>query len=347
MITIKDIKEELKRLKIKGITGKNKAELIDMLPADHAYRGKTKGRAPARSATPAPPPPPPKKTTAPTAPLPRDDYNKNELERKIALAKKELSKEQTAKQKAFLNKKLKKYEDLLAKQSPPPAPKKTVKVKRSKPKAVAAPTAPSAAEQVMFNPDLMRLIGGFKKDTEMSDVIKKQVRDADFLWGETGDEGKSAYYDDFLAEIIDDLKAKKNPAKSEIQYCGESYGGEGSYVAQFYVLLTQIFDKMKINYDKVEKDYNLDNYSVVKRSEFLEEHYTNIWDYLQDEWGNPEDISEEMDNYEDNRIYNPLDSYYSLQLIVKYKDETERKYALSVMELIKFWCEKDFDKKLN
>lgn len=42
MITIANIKSELKRLKIKGITGKNRAALLSMLPVDHPM---TSGRA--------------------------------------------------------------------------------------------------------------------------------------------------------------------------------------------------------------------------------------------------------------------------------------------------------------
>lgn len=69
MPSVAEIKAELKRLKIKGITGKKKAELLAMLPADSCMRAVAPKRrkAPARSPSPEPVPvkaPAPRKVAA-------------------------------------------------------------------------------------------------------------------------------------------------------------------------------------------------------------------------------------------------------------------------------------------
>jgi hypothetical protein len=56
MPTVAEIKAELKRLKIKGVTGKKKAELLAMLPAESCMRAVApkRSKAPARSPSPEP-----------------------------------------------------------------------------------------------------------------------------------------------------------------------------------------------------------------------------------------------------------------------------------------------------
>jgi len=186
MITIADIKAELKRLKIKGVTGKKKAELIAMLPADHPYKGK--------KAT-APPPAPP---AAPPAP-------------------------KTIKIKR-------------AKPTPPPPAPKTIKIKKAKPIAPqpAAPKEPSAAEKVMFNMDLLRKIGGYKKDLELFDKLRfvekhfrlfaKLMKDYEnkfFSWGTSKHDSNQSLHEfsDFLQSYMqNDLAITKKGEKHEYDY---------------------------------------------------------------------------------------------------------------------------------
>jgi hypothetical protein len=63
MPSVAEIKAELKRLKIRGITGKKKAELLAMLPADSCMRAVAPKRRKAPARSPSPEPVPVKATT--------------------------------------------------------------------------------------------------------------------------------------------------------------------------------------------------------------------------------------------------------------------------------------------
>lgn len=56
MPTVKEIKAELKTLKIKGVTGKTKAQLVAMLPEGNCFKVACKSKAPAPAPAPAPVP---------------------------------------------------------------------------------------------------------------------------------------------------------------------------------------------------------------------------------------------------------------------------------------------------
>lgn len=179
------------------------------------------------------------------------------------------------------------------------------------------------AEQVFFNPDLLRMIGGYKKDLELSEKIEKIVNEVGFPEG--SDDYNTIRGDTFVEALLDDLKIKKNPAVSEIIGFGSYYGGEGSQGGA----LLDIYDKI------IER---IDHSFEMKAEKIPYRYYEDIeqyFDYLMEYHSNTDEDDRTVDS-EGDEIH-PISKFdygpHLYKLKISYTTEEQRKEAIHFLEV--------------
>jgi hypothetical protein len=190
---------------------------------------------------------------------------------------------------------------------------------------------PSLAEQVMFNPDLLRMIGGFKKDLEYRDKIEEILDDIYFA--EHSDDSNTAYINTWIEKLLEDLVAKKNPAVSEKIGAFYIYGGEGSHNGALYDMVNRVDDKLDFPFEIILTSKLVTSDDDIKKyfSEYLEYREN----YYEDE---DEDDAIESVREETPEVY---------QMSIKYKDNKGRLDAIDFLKVFQSVIEKKIEESYN
>jgi hypothetical protein len=217
----------------------------------------------------------------------------------------------------------------------------------------------SAAEQVFFNPDLLRMIGGMKMDLEVGESVYKVIEDFGKFWIEGSDDLNSVYPGIFTDKLIEELKAKKNPAYSEYVGSGSHYGGSGSHMSELSNLLSEVLSTEDIFTGEDINDISLIDVEDFDEDADITPFFSDYIDVLRDQAAYNEeearDLKERRDEgeeleYEEERAVNawfdPLDFDYGpdvFRLKLTYKTEKQRQRIIYVLEVFRGQLEKAID----
>jgi len=206
----------------------------------------------------------------------------------------------------------------------------------------------SAAEQVFFNPDLLRMIGGMKKDLELGELVRKVIDDNKF-WVEGSDDLNSLYPGILSDQLIEELKAKKNPAYSEYVGSGSWYGGSGSHTANLSNLLSEVLSTEDILTGEDINDISLIDVEDFDDDADITPFFSDYIDVIRDQAAYNEeearDLKERQDegeelDYEEERAvtawFDPLNFDYGpdvFRLKLTYKTEKQRQRIIYVLEV--------------
>jgi hypothetical protein len=206
---------------------------------------------------------------------------------------------------------------------------------------------PSVAEQVLFNPDLLRMIGGYKKDLEYKDKIEEAI--GDLYFPEYSDDSNDVYSDTWIEKLTEDLIAKKNPAKSEKIGSFYIYGGEGSQTGALYDMVKRIHNKLDFPFEinltatRIDDDVTAIRKYFDRYLEYSEQHYQDREeaDEEEDEDEDEDEEEEEDGIIEEIRRQRPE----VLQMIIKYEDNKGRLGAIEFLKVLGSVIEKKIDSK--
>jgi len=317
-----------KELGLRGYTGFNKARLQEFVEANTPKT--VRAKRPKKKTTPPPAMPPskpikvrkPKSVMTPVDEALKylEELDKNKIIKGVAKLKTTVSKGIV---KSALERAVAKYK---AKKSESKA-KAEALLKKAMAKFKAKKAVPSVAEQVMFNPDLLKSIADYNKTPGSSvGILVKRITDLtdNIEFGDNSDDGNEYHSSTFTTELLEDLNNKINPAVSETIGFFYIYGGDGNYGGVFVDVFDKVIAELKLPF-KMETIYVND---------------AKPYDYFRD-YIDAVSESQEISKKKATKMVEKEDpSYYKVK--ITYTTDQQRLQAIDVVKAINIVMEQKY-----
>jgi hypothetical protein len=321
-----------KELGLRGYTGFNKAKLEEFVEANTPRAPVVLAKRPKKKTTPPPAPPSkPIKVRKPKSVMtPVDEAQKylEELEKQkiikgVAKLQKTVSKGivKSALERAVVKYKAKKAES---------KGKAEALLKKAMAKYMAKKTksaVPSVAEQVMFNPDLLKSIADYNKTPGSSvGILVKRITDLtdNIEFGDNSDDGNEYPSGTFTTELLEDLNNKINPAVSETIGFFYIYGGDGNYGGVFVDVFDKVIAELKLPF----------------KMETISVNDSKPYDYFRDYIDAVSEQQEISKKRATKMVEDEDPSYYKVK--ITYTTDQQRLQAIDVVKAIEIVMEQKY-----